>query len=88
MKASCATSSISDGIADHARKQPLELALVFDHQHLEGLLVPALRSLDQLLVDFPVAHSALWARSCGGDARQTAGRGGRHERLPEPPEVV
>jgi hypothetical protein len=58
MKASCATSSTSR-IADEPRQQPPELALVLGDEQAECLLVPALRALDQLLVNVAVRHRRL-----------------------------
>jgi hypothetical protein len=38
------------------RKQATQLALVFAHQLVEGVLVSTLRPFDQRLVDFALAH--------------------------------
>ncbi len=46
------------GIAYEPGKQSSKLALVFCNEQLEGVLVSALRPLDQRLVNFTVAHLA------------------------------
>ena len=46
-------------VPDEARQQPRELALVFADQQLECMLFAALRALDQLLIDFAIAHQTL-----------------------------
>jgi hypothetical protein len=46
-------------IADEARQQPDELALILDNQQFECRLVTTLRTLDQLLVDFPIPHGSV-----------------------------
>ena len=43
-------------IPDEAGQQPGKLALVLAHQQLERMLVAALRALDQLLIEFAIAH--------------------------------
>src|SRR6185312_12638879 len=70
------------GVADHAREQALQLALVLGDEQLESMLVSALRLLDQLLVDFAVAHASLeWKLGCGGEATQSPLCGRGHEGL-------
>ena len=58
MKASWVTSSTSVAVADETRQQPRELPLVLADQQLERLLVAALRTLDQLLIDLAIAHGS------------------------------
>jgi hypothetical protein len=44
------------GISDQSRQKTGELALIFRDEQAKSLLVAALDTLDQLLVNFAIAH--------------------------------
>src|SRR5690606_9682154 len=64
-------------IADEAREEASQLALVLRHQQLECVLVPSLGAFDQLLVDLTVAHAVVFGWASG--ATKNARTGSRDE---------